>query len=398
MAIHSPAAWRGYVRIFGAIIALVAGAVAVLNYQVDPYVTHQWDTPKVGQLRPSREKLGAWGKTYALAKFRPAIVYAGNSRTELGLPTRTALFPGKDVFNGGLSGASLGDAIAMVRHANAVSRLDTVIWGIDVASFSLEAGNTDFDRALVASDRFYLARRGLLDIKRALTTDMTMASIRQLRGSSARTCRSSLAFHGQRDDVCVRDLINEMGGTAKGIVPRLREYIRGGGPTAKAMAAFDASVGELCRSGSKVRIYINPTHATTADVLYHGGRWQAMEAWQARLAALGRRHRAAGCDAHVFDFSGFNSITTEPIPQASGKRDMVYFWEASHHRINVGAMILSRMFGGKDDVPADFGVELTPETVAAHQAGQRAARDRYHLDHPLESAMARQVAAEDWPY
>jgi hypothetical protein len=60
-------------------------------------------------------------------------------------------------------------------------------------------------------------------------------------------------------------------------------------------------------------------------------------------------------------------------------------------------MILSRMVGGKDDVPADFGVELTPETVAAHQAGQRAARDRYHLEHPLESAMARQVAAEGPP-
>ncbi|MBP1202567.1 hypothetical protein JOD97_000581 [Duganella sp. 1411] len=397
MAIHPPAAWRGYVTVFGAVSTLVAGAVAVLNYQVDPYVTHQWGTPKVGQLRPSREKLGAWGKTYALAKFRPAIVYAGNSRTELGLPTRTALFPGKKVFNGGLSGASLGDAIAMVHHANAVSLLDTVIWGVDVASFSLEAGNTDFDRALVASDRFYLARRALLDIKRALTTDMTMASIRQLRGSSARTCRSSLAFRGQRDDVCVRDLIDEMGGTAKGIVPRLREYVRGGGPTAEAMAAFDASVGELCRSGTKVRLYINPTHATTADVLYHAGKWQAMETWQGQLAALGRRQRAAGCDARVFDFSGFNSITTEPIPQASGKRDMVYFWEASHHRVNVGAMILSRMVGGRDDVPADFGIELTPETVAAHQAGQRAGRDRYHLEHPLESAMARQVAAEGLP-
>ncbi len=394
MSIPRPADWRRYVTTFGAASALVTGAVGALNYQVDPYVTHQWDNAKVTQLRPSREKLGAWGKTYALAKFRPAIVYAGNSRTELGLPTRTALFAGKGVVNGALSGASLGDAIAMVRHANVVSRLDTVVWGIDASSFTMDSGNTEFDRALVASDRFYLVRRGLIDMKRALTTDMTMDSIRLLRGTFGRTCHSSLALHGQRDDVCVRNLIDEMGGTAKGIVPRLREYIGGAGPTAEAMAAFELGIADLCKAGSKVRLYINPTHAMTADVLYRGGKWPAMEAWQGQLAGLGQRQRAAGCDVRVFDFSGFNSITTEAIPQVSGRPEMAYFWEASHHRVNVGGMILNRMFGGKDDVPADFGVELTPQTLARHQADQRAARDRYHLEHPRESEMVRDVAAE----
>jgi hypothetical protein len=57
-------------------------------------------------------------------------------------------------------------------------------------------------------------------------------------------------------------------------------------------------------------------------------------------------------------------------------------------------MILNRMFGGQDGVPADFGVELTPQTLGRHQADQRTARDRYHLEHPLESGMARDVAAE----
>ena len=394
MHTHPPAQWRSYVMTFAGASALVAGAVVLLNYHVDPYLTHQWDTPQVLELRPGREKLSAWGKTYALAKFQPGIVYAGNSRTELGLPTRVALFEGKNVFNGALSGASLGDAIAMVRHANAVSRLDTVIWGIDAPSFSMEIGNTDFDRELVASDRFYLARRSLINMKRAMTTDMTMDSIRLLRGTFGRSCHSSLAFYGQRDDVCVRDRIDGWGGTGNAIVPRLREYIRGAGPTADAMAALDKSVAALCKAGSKVRLYINPTHAMTSDALHRVGKWAAMEAWQGRLAELGRRHRAAGCDARIFDFSGFNSITTEAIPQASGSADMLYFWETSHYRVNVGEMILNRMFGRDDDVPADFGVELTPPALAAHQMAQRAARELYHLEHPKESGMVREVVAE----
>lgn len=394
MHTHPPAQWRSYVTILAGASALMAGAVVLLNYHVDPYLTHQWNTPQLRELRPGSEKLSAWGKTYALARFQPGIVYVGNSRTELGLPTRSALFGGRNVFNGGLSGASLGDAIAMVRHANAVSRLETVVWGIDAPSFSMDIGNTDFDRDLVAGDRFYLARRGLIDMKRALTTDMTMDSIRLLRGTFGRTCHSSLVFHGQRDDACVLDRIDGWGGTGKAVVPRLREFMRGAGPTAEAMSALDNSVAGLCRSGAKVRLYVNPTHAMTVDALYRAGKWAAMEAWQGRLAGLGQRHRAAGCDVRIFDFSGFNSITTEAIPQASGSYDMMYYWETSHYRVNVGEMVLNRMFGRGDGVPADFGVELTPAAVAAHLAGQRAARDHYHLVRPLESRMVVDVVAE----
>jgi hypothetical protein len=133
----------------------------------------------------------------------------------------------------------------------------------------------------------------------------------------------------------------------------------------------------------------------TSDALYRAGKWAAMEAWQGQLAGLGQRHRAAGCDARIFDFSGFNSITTEAIPQASGTPDMLYFWETSHYRVNVGEMILNRMFGQGEGVPADFGVELTPQAVSGHLAAQRAARDRYHLDHPRESRMVLEVVAEE---
>lgn len=385
---------RSYLMIFGGITAVTLGAVATLNYRVDPYLIHQWDTPQVQQLRPGREKLSAWGKTYALAKFQPGVVYAGNSRTELGLPVQAALFGGKDVFNGALSGASVGDAMAMVRHAAAVSRLDTVVWGIDAPSFSLDGGNTDFDRELVASDRWYLWRRGLIDIKRALTIDMTLDSISLLRGTFGQSCLSSLATYGQRDDRCVRDRIDGWGGTRTAIIPRLREYLRGAGPTVEAMHGFSQSVAALCRAGTRVRLYINPTHAMTSDALYWSGKWPAMESWQGELAELLQQQRLLGCDARIYDFSGFNSITTEAIPQVSSKPDMQYYWETSHYRVNVGQMILARLFGRHDGVPEDFGIELTPSTLARHQAAQRALRERYHQLHAAETRMVLEVVAE----
>lgn len=392
MATHSRTQWRRYITVFGAASLPVVWAVAFLNYQVDPYLIHQWETEQVRQLRPGREKLSAWGKTYALARLQPDVLYVGNSRTELGLPTDATPFAGRTVFNGALSGASLGDALAMAGHTAAVGPPAVVIWGIDAPSFSMEVGNTDFDRALVATDRWYLWRRKLIDTKRAVSTDMTLDSVRLLRGTFGAVCRSSLALYGQRDDVCVRDRIDGWGGTRGAVVPRVREFMRGGGPTAAAMAAFDVGIAQLCRARVQVRVYVNPTHAMTLDALHWAGKWPAMEQWQRALAALFERHRDGGCDARIVDFSGFNHITTEPIPQAGGYETMTYFWEPSHYRVNVGRLILAQLADGSAAIP-DFGVELVPQTVALHQARQRAARNRYHVEHAQETALVRQVVA-----
>ncbi|WP_432377848.1 hypothetical protein [Duganella sp. P38] len=383
---HAQADWRRYVAIFCGISLVATVAVAALNYHVDPYLIHQWNTPNVQRLLPGREKLSPWGKTYALARFRPEVLYVGNSRTELGLPVNSVVFGQRRVFNAALSGASLGDAAAMVRHAAAVSRLDTVVWGIDAPSFSMELGNTDFERGLVAEDKHYFLRRLMINLKRAISVDMTMDAIRVLRGTFGAVCQSSLALYGQRDGRCVRERIDSLGGTSAAILPRVRDFARGAGPTADAMRELDESVAGLCRAGTRVMLYVNPTHAMTADALYWAGKWPVMEAWQSQLSALAEERRRQGCDVRVFDFSGFNDVTTEPPPQAGGRPEMVNYWETSHYRANVGQMVLERMSGGV----GSFGVELTPASVFLHQAAQRAARDAYHQTHPIETAMVRE--------
>ncbi|CDG83284.1 hypothetical protein [Janthinobacterium agaricidamnosum] len=384
--------WRAYVGTFFGLVVLALLAVSTLNYLVDPYLIHQWDSPLLQRMRPTREKLSAWGKTYVLAKYRPAVVYIGNSRTELGLPTSAPeLFEGKTVFNAALSGASVGDAIAMVGHAARVGRLDTVVWGIDAPSFSMATGSAGLEPELTAPGPLFFARRALLNVKRGLTVDMTGDALRVLNGSFGKVCRSSLAFYGQRDDSCISDRISGWGGTSAAMGPRLGEFGRGDGPTTAAMAAFGTSVGNLCKAGTRVRLYINPTHALTLDVLYWSGKWPAMEQWQRGLALLGERRRAAGCDLRIFDFSGYNSITSEPIPQVSQRREMAHYWEASHYRTSVGSLILNRIFHGVEPVPDDFGIELDTTMLPAHVAALRSSRERYHLDHAQETAFAKAI-------
>jgi hypothetical protein len=383
---------RRYLVCFLACVGLALGAVSFLNYQVDPYLLHQWDSPLLQRPRQINEKLGAWAKTYAVARYRPAVIYIGNSRTEMGLPTSVrALFDGKSVFNSAVSGASIGDAIRLAEHAAKVSRVDTMVWGMDAPTFSLEMGAARVEDSLTGAEHGFFARRALVNLKRGLTVDMTQDSVRILTGNAGDTCRSNLAVYGQRDETCTLKGIRHWLGTRDAIPVRLQEFGDGLGPTPPSTLAFDASIGKLCRAGMRLRLYIHPTHALTMYVLHWRGKWDAMQAWQRGLVRIAERHRQRGCDVRLHDFSGFNSITTEAIPLVSGKPDMHYYWEVSHYRDNVGHLILARLFGGGTPAPADFGVELTPANVDAHQAAMRAARDRYRAEHAREAAYTQQV-------
>lgn len=385
-------AGRRYLVCFLACVGLVLGAVSFLNYQVDPYLLHQWDSPLLQRPRQLNEKLGAWAKTYAVARYRPAIIYIGNSRTEMGLPTRVrALFDGKRIFNSAVSGASIGDAIRLAEHAARVSRVETMVWGIDAPTFSLDMGAARVEDSLTGARHGFFVQRALVNLKRGLTLDMTQDSVRILTGHAGDTCRSNLAVYGQRDETCTLKGIKHWLGTKDAIPVRLQEFGDGLGPTPPSTPALDASIGKLCRSGTRLRLYINPTHALTLYALHWRGKWDAMQAWQRGLVRLVERHRAQGCDVRLHDFSGFNSITTEATPLVSGKPDMHYYWEVSHYRDNVGRLILARLFGGDTPVPPDFGVELTQASIDAHQAATRAARERYRVEHAREAAYAQRV-------
>lgn len=384
---------RSYALWFCGVSGLCIASVATLNYVVDPYLTHQWDSPAVQRLRPPRERLSVWSKTYAVARYRPTVVYLGNSRTEVGVPAPLPAFQGRTVFNGALSGASAGDVMAMARHVLQVSEPETVVWGVDAPSFSLVVGTHDFDRELVATGNNYFLRRALLNVKRALTVDMTRDSVLLLAGRFGAVCRSSLALYGQHDEQCLANRIGGWGGTSSAVAPRVAEYVRGAGPSGDAMAEFVGVLGSMCQRSIRVRLYINPTHAMTQDVLFWSGKWIGMEQWQRTMAEQVSAARKAGCDAKLFDFSGFNSVTTEAIPQVSEQTQMRYYWEPSHYRANVGRMVVQRMFGGAQDVaPDDFGVELKPPMMNRHLAAMREARDRYHAEHPFESEFSRRLA------
>ncbi|EKD33731.1 MAG: hypothetical protein ACD_75C02615G0004 [uncultured bacterium] len=379
---------RSYFWTTGLAALAVLTAIAATNYLVDPYLIHQWNTELVHRPSPAQQKIMPWAKTYAAYQYRPEVVYLGSSRTEIGLPTDFPIFAGKRVFNLAISGASLGDAVNMLHHTSASHRPETVVWGLDYGwQFREKTGNTDFADGLVAKGPFYPIWRTLLNMKRSVSTAMTGETIKILFGISEQKCQSLLATYGQKSAQCLEYIMADEGGTAKAFeeVLKKREPQAGPADVPAAIRLLDRVTDDYCRQGTVFRLYLQPIHAL-AELSYWATQWDDLDNWKRSLVTVIDARRQQGCDIRLIDFSGFNRITTEEIPQATGRENMQHYWEQSHYRSEVGQLILKQLFArDRPEERQNFGVELTGETIERHLGDWRRKRGEYIDGHPRET-------------
>jgi len=379
---------RTYFWATGLTALIVLVGIVAINYRLDPYFIHQWQTALIKRPSPAQQKISPWPKTYASSRYQPEIVYLGSSRTEIGLPTDYRPFQGQRLLNLALSGASLGDAINMLNHTSWFHRPKLVIWGLDFGwQFREKSGNSDFIPALIAREDWYPLKRTLLNLRRSLCIAATTESAKILTGSDEQSCPSLLAGYGQKAAQCLELIMAEEGGAAKAFA----KIITKGDPQAKpadvgqALGQLDRVTRDYCQQGTAFRFFLHPVHAL-AELSYWQNEWQALDQWKQQLVQVMDRRRQEGCDIRLIDFSGFNSITTEAIPQQTGRDSMPSYWEHSHYRSEVGHKMLARMLA---DPPGtgfdDFGVDLSGETIVHHLASFQRQRIAYCRSHPLET-------------
>ncbi len=363
--------------------------IVSLNYWVDPYFIHQWDSPLLHRLSSAQQKIMPWAKTYAVYRYLPEVVFLGSSRTEIGLPTTGAPFSGKRVFNLAISGASLGDSVNMLKHTAFFQRPEIVVWGLDYGwQFREKTGNTDFTNELVAQGSFYPIRRAFLNIKRSISMAMTGDTLNILLGKSEQSCQSLLAYNGHKSWQCLEVIMQNEGGTKKAFEEVLKKKDPLGSPenVNAAIQLLDRTIDDYCQNGTVFRLYIQPIHAL-AELSYWATLEEDVDRWKRALVEVVDARRQGGCDIRLFDFSGFNRITTEEIPQKTGKDTMQNFWEQSHYRSEVGLQILEELLDtGKKTAENTFGVELRSDTIMQHLRNFRYARRQYIIDHPEETA------------
>jgi len=413
-----------YLAITGATVLALVGAVAALNAVVDPFeMTRAPARPGFNQNKPAIHQRVRLTKAYDVRHVAPGAVVLGTSRSHLGLRTTHPGWHGAPRYNLAFDGATPREMHAYLLHAHAVRPLQQVVLGLDTWHLKhLPIGTRPgFDPTLLLSDGSAASwlRLFAADARVLASIDTLRASVNTLRAQDWAQPRW-LAPDGQRlgdaffrragemfQDESPRAYFaaydrQEVGwrrpaSPAPGAAPQAA-----GAPAQPSAMADIGRIVEFCRAqGIDLRIFITPAHVHQMEIGALTGEWPGLE--QAKrdlvrmLAADAARHPGRPA-VPLWDFSGYSSVTTEPMPAAGSRDEMRYYWDASHFKENVGDWVLARLFGVSDAAagapPADFGVLLTERNVETAIAATRAAAEAYRKTRSHEVAQLRTLVDE----
>jgi hypothetical protein len=340
---------------------------------------------------PRTTNHSALSKLHFIYKQQPEVMYFGSSRVEVGLPVEPALFGRMSVYNAGLSANTLGNTIPLIMHVLGGYSPKVIVLGVDFMSFTAKPSpESNLDMALLSSNfSEYRLKRLIYDVKRAVTVDASGHSITALR-----------ALFNHRPYDPIDGVASIDGQTSEKEMLRLTalKYAASAPPTPAEVAAglkmFEDFVAAACARRITVRVFSNPRHAMAEYMLAKNGHWAEVERWKVALAEIGTRHQT-NCDLKIFDFSGFNSVTAEPIDRITPKIGLANYWEASHFKNEVGQLILRRLFAPDPSLPADFGRELKNDTVAEINSLSNREREDFLLSHSTEIPLANEWLKAD---
>ena len=141
----------------------------------------------------------------------------------------------------------------------------------------------------------------------------------------------------------------------------------------------------------ETHLFVSPVHARQLEAIAATGLYHVYERWLRDLTtAVAEANASIATDQPItlWDFSGYNSVTTEDVPDPGDlERWMTWYWDSAHYTSWAGDLVLARMLGTKGAAivpPADFGVRLDRTTIDAALAAKRVARTVYASRHPEE--------------
>ncbi|HEY9811978.1 MAG TPA: hypothetical protein V6D31_00355, partial [Candidatus Sericytochromatia bacterium] len=122
----------------------------------------------------------------------------------------------------------------------------------------------------------------------------------------------------------------------------------------KQLDALQTIVDTCQQQGIDLKVFISPAHAIQWEAVHARELWTTFEDWKREVVKI----------TPVWDFSGYNSITTEPLSDT-----MQNYLDSAHYFAEIGDLVLNRLYDYKvEDVPPDFGVLLTSTNVESHLA------------------------------
>jgi hypothetical protein len=442
-----PRHWRGRLPpevtpgkafLIGFLVALGLGIAVTLatNLIIDPFA--RYDLVSIPRLNALRTQAGTdprLSKPAIMCRDRPEAVVIGTSRVALAIDP---VHPGwgsaaGHVYNFGIPGMGLEEVALTFRHAVFASRrLRLALVGLDFLMFNAnrevlapQTENIAFDRQrLVLSETdscfgsffhdfdSWLGARGLA--QSLITISQQVPETERNKPNKIATLLSLYRRDGLLDNAKVFEDLARTGGyrslfgpggqeryytSVVWLPPPDRNYCFSRDEL-NTFEIFKDLIRFARQAGIDLRLFIDPVHARLLLAMRYARLWPLYEEWKRRLVQiLAEESRESGKPAFpLWDFSGFNAVTTETVPPAGDLETQVkWFWEPAHYKRETGDLILDRVLGHRTSarlVPDDFGILLTPENIESSLAADSQKGDDYLRREAADAALVRNVVNE----
>lgn len=414
---------RRYLVLLVCLLAAGVGLTALVNLIVDPYGIYGLNVKRgLNVIKPHAGVNGAMAKAYQVQRVKPRTLVLGNSRAEVGFNPGSRAWPQalQPVYNLALPGTGPITSLRYLEHAAAVRKPVTVVLGVDFmdflvhqdeGSYRVEGAPMPMERRLLVTGSGspspdYLQQRIEDFFATVLSLDALIDSISTVNAQHTRypadlTERGFNPMHDY-EGIAKREGYYAMfrqrdQENARAYLRRPKNiYVRGKADSPQ-LEVLRRIIAVCQEQGTELYVVIYPYHAHLLEIFHEADLWPVFEEWKralSRIAAEANRSRNVP-RVQLWDFSGYNAISVEPVPEPADRTTATHwYWEAGHFKQELGDVMLQRMFAAPDRLAdAAIGVKLTPENLELEIQRIKQQRAWYQAAYSSEVLMIRELVS-----
>lgn len=380
-------AYRRFNRILLGFAAGLVLLIIAVNTRINPlWVTPTpWTDPSFAEYRPiyRHQRTGKAG----IVRSTPwEAAFFGSSRVDIAFDPLHPGWQGKPVANLAVSAGTLPETAAILRYTLERCPLDTAIVGIDLGDISGEGSaykTTGFMESPF-NPKGDAVERELRYLGGVSTFETAVQTIRNKAAGELPEYTPQGHRLRHQDKPNVRQIIfdDAIPHAVRGT--RRRKHSLDGASAWKTSLVRQI-LADTKRRDTRLVIVIPPNHAAYISVYFHSGdpdpTFTVDRGELVRLVAESNAAHPGAKPAEIWDFNDFHPLNCEPIPE--DKSRMHWWLDGTHARKALGDVMLARVMGWPTPPGgADFGIRLTPETLAARDRTLREGYARLPKDHP----------------
>ena len=417
---------RSYLTLLLILTVFGFSCVAIFNYTVDPY--RFFDAPDRPGINKYRQRffLGQYiAKPYALREQAPEAVILGVSRVGSSMATDHPAWANTSAYNYGMAGSTAYLLWRNYQHAKGSGNLKQVVLMLDFYMFNIheeqrpDAGHVrGYEERLTVTPEFETNREYPIRVFKdtlpsLLSFEMFYESwvtiVAQRRIANQELYRASLTPTGfwindptpNRSQRRLFHQIERQYMTTTWFPRPQKKFALRGEDGSTNLIYLQHIIADAHQSGIDLRIGFMPFHARLAEAMHAVDLWQDFDQWKTDVVTLVEEtaNQQGQAVFPVWDFTGYNQITTEAVPSAKDTSTrMRWHLDATHVSRAAGFLIQTVMLETAGERYPDFGQRVHSQNIDAHIEGIRRDRQSYIRVFPEEvkDVLGRAAKTADW--